>query len=191
MRQKWRFEALLPLFFWCVLFLVFCFCGLPALRWGFCRISCALQMKKICREKKMTLHPAHFAWFLGTRYGKKYDLFLKTPRCVYAVKLFGVARRRTQLLLLPEGCYSLRRYFGLSMQVRFSFDSKPEPFPSYILGSFSAADEKPVRRVLLLCPAPMDILDKNREGESGLFCCGDTYAGMEVMTMADFADRVQ
>lgn len=166
------------------------YAGVPLLRWLIKRIKCAGQIKKLCREKKYTLRKEKKLWFFGTRYGKKTDFVLETETQVYAVKLFGVPRRLSGLILHPERKYSIRRMMGLLLRVRFNTNTTPADFPEYAFQE-EFLEEKKLRSVLLVCPKPLEVRLQDREGKEQAFQWGDAFGGMEIMTMQEFTEAVQ
>ena len=161
----------------------------PLFRWFMGRMG-LMGLEKQCRKKGYGFTKRNRLWFLGSKYGKEADFAIETEECVYAVKLFGVPRKLSHMLLLKDGRYVLRREFGLLLKVRFHFDTEPAPFPAYDFNRFAADQEKKVRPVLLVHPAPLDIRLQNPESDCRGFCCGNTFAGMEIVTLKVFQDML-
>ena len=163
---------------------------LPFCRWGIHRMCLKRRMKALCRKKGCMLHTSGPLWFLGTRYGKNADFALATETDVYAVKLFGVPRRHTALILHDEEKYSLRWMMGLLLQVRFHGDSRPEPFPAYDFQAVAPQLNVPRQNLLLINPCPMKMLYRNREGQEKGFVLGDSFQQMRILTIKEMEDML-
>ena len=157
---------------------------LPCCRWLLSRLMMSGKISSLCKEKGYKLHKKK-GWLLGSRFGKRAEFSVETETDVFSVKLFGVPQRLATLLLHPEGKYSLRRVFSMLLQVKIPLDSNPVPFPAYSFETGSVDEEKKLHAVLLIHPAPLNIRLKNREGKEQNLCCGDTYQGMEIMSLND------
>lgn len=163
----------------------------PGARWLKCRMQCKRQLMAFCREHVYTLHTRRKAWHLGTRHGNQADFAIETDGDVYAVKLFGVAHKRAMLILFMDGKYSIRRFIGLSLQVRFTFDTKPAAMPAYDFDWPEISAEKKRHHVLLLQPEPMNILSQNREGKEAHFHGEEQWQEMDILTMREMQGLIQ
>lgn len=122
------------------LFLIFLGCILAFLvlvyfRCACKRLSLCWKLKKLCREKGMTLCPAHRFWLFGTKWDTRVDFYLESKRRVYAVKLFGIPLRHTELVFRENGAFFIRYFVGMIAQtgagVRFPIETRTHPFPVY------------------------------------------------------------
>ena len=101
--------------------------AIPYFRFVFKRIKCACLIKKVCKKRKFRSFAVKPLWFFGCKYGKNCDVYIETPNEVYSVKLFGMKKRRSVLLLWEDGRYSVRNFiavisFGTAIQ--YPIDSK-------------------------------------------------------------------
>ena len=72
---------------------IVCFC-FPYIRCFFKRLSLLSKIKNVCRKKGYRIQGTHFFWFLRGRNGKGCDCTIETTEAVFAIKLFGVPRRK-------------------------------------------------------------------------------------------------
>ena len=161
------------------------FAAWPYLRCLVKRVILAGKLRRVCRKKSLTLHPAHSLWFLGGKGAGRCDCYIETPTEVYAVKLFGMPRRPTVLLFRENGDYIIRSLFALMSFVTFTFHTKPKAMPVYDF-RYRYHEEweiKTPRRVLLVHPVSMEIRRQpDRSGEV-ILGAGDTVCGMEIQTL--------
>ena len=106
----------------------------PYIRCFFKRLKCAYKIKRLCRSKNYKIHVTHPLWFLGSKHAKKCDLYIETANEVFAVKLFGMPRRLSILILKENGEYFIRSFIALISYgggIRFPINGKPKPMPAY------------------------------------------------------------
>ena len=97
--------------FWCVILGIILFIALfPYIRCYFKRLICMKKIKAVCRRKRYKLYATHPMWFLGGKYSKKCDVYIETANEIFAVKLFGVTRRRAILNFNENGQYFIKNF---------------------------------------------------------------------------------
>ena len=121
--------------FWCAFIgVITVITVFPYIRCLFKRIIFRSKVIKKCKKKGYQLYTTHLFWFLGNKHSKRCDLFIKTEHEVLAIKLFGVARRCSMLIIKENGEYFIRRFIALISYVGivyFPFISKPKHMPKY------------------------------------------------------------
>jgi len=142
-----------------------CFC-FSYIRYLFKRLSLRSKLKSVCQEKGYQLQGTHLFWFLGGKNGKCCDCIIETEKEVFAVKLFGIPRRRRGLVFTEKKEYFTRIIAGMLLLIRESFDGMARPFPEY---EFTFADkviteDKKLRKILLINPVPMELLYQKERG---------------------------
>lgn len=178
--------------FWCVLSGIAAFIALfPYIRCFFKRLICMGKIQKVCRKKGYRLHAAHSFWFLGSKRFKKCDLYIETVNEVFAIKLFGVPRRRSVLILKENSEYFIRSYIILisyGRGVRFTINGKPRPMPVFDF-RYEYKDEweiKTPRHILLVHPVSMEFRRQPRHGSEVIVGNGDIVNGMEMYSLSRF-----
>jgi hypothetical protein len=161
----------------------------PYIRCFVKRLSCAGKIKKLCREKGYEMHAAHPLWFLGGKRGSKCDLYVETANEVFAVKLFGMPRRRSVLIFKENGEYFIRRFIGFSSYgsaIRYPIDGRSRHLPQYDF-RYKYRDEweiKTPRHILLVNPISMEIRRQPKNGAEVIVGAGDTVNGMEIESLS-------
>ena len=158
----------------------------PYIRCFFKRLTCMGKIQKVCRNKGYKLHATHPLWFLGNKHGKKCDLYIETANEVFAIKLFGMPRRLS-VLVMKENCeYFIRRYIALlsynGVGIRFPIDGKPNQMPIYDF-RYRYRDEweiKTPRHVLLVNPVSMEFKRQPHHGGEVTVGAGEIVNGMEI-----------
>lgn len=171
--------------FWLILGIaVAIFIVFPYLRCLFKRLTCRRKINRLCEQKGFALHPTHSLWFFGGKCGKECDLCVETPTEVYAIKLFGVKRRLSTLILMENGEYCVKHIYGVRFAC-FEWYTKPRALPSCDLGSHSqnAWTSKKLRSVLLINPITMNVYTKKSNGLQKEICYGDEINGMEIHSL--------
>lgn len=167
----------------------------PFVRVFFVRLSMGRKLRRICKGKGYTLHPARRFWLLGHRMGKSCDFYIETPYTLYAVKLFSVKKKKHYLILDGGGCFAVRRYFGLLnwfAKARAPINSRRRRIPDY---NFRAAfrDEwyrKGICPVLLLNPACAEI--RVNVGHSEIIVGNsEAFAGMTLFNLSGFLSELE
>lgn len=166
----------------CIIIALFLF---PFVRLLFKRISCMAKIKKLCVKKNYHLHPTHLFWFFGSKHIRKCDLYIETDNQVFAVKLFGMPRRRTILVFQENGKYIIRSFIAFApygSAIQYPIDSKSKHLPQYDF-RHKYRDEwevKTPRRVLLVNPVSMEFKRQPHHGSEVIVGAGDIVNGMEI-----------
>lgn len=151
----------------------------PYIRCFFKRLKCAGKIKRLCQSKGYKIHATHLLWFLGSKHAKKCDFYIETANEVFAVKLFGMPRRLSILILKENGEYFIRSFGG---GIRFPINGKPKPMPVYDF-RYKYRDEweiKTPRRVLLVNPVSMEFKRQPHHGSEITVGAGEIVNGMEI-----------
>ena len=157
----------------------------PYIRCFFKRLKCANKIKKLCRTKGYKIYAMHLFWFFGSKHGKKCDLYIETANEVFAVKLFGMPRRLSILILKENGEYFIRSFIALISYgggIRFPINGKPKPMPAYNF-RYKYRDEweiKTPRRVLLVNPVSMEFKRQPHHGGEVTVGAGEIVNGIEI-----------
>lgn len=157
----------------------------PYIRCFFKRLTCMGKIKKVCRNKSYQMHATHPIWFLGCKNAKKCDLYIETANEVFAIKLFGMPRRLSVLVLKENGEYFIRSFIALISYgggIRFPINGKPKPMPNYDF-RYRYKDEweiKTPRHVLLVNPVSMEFRRQPQHGREVIVGAGDIVNGMEI-----------
>ena len=157
----------------------------PYIRCYFKRTKCAYKIKKLCRTKGYKIYSTHPLWFLGNKHAKKCDLYIETANEVFAIKLFGMPRRLSILILKENGEYFIRSFIALISYgggIRFPINGKPKPMPVYDF-RYKYRDEweiKTPRRVLLVNPVSMEFKRQPHHGYEVTVGAGEIVNGMEI-----------
>lgn len=155
------------------------------IRCFFKRLTCERKIKKLCRSKGYKMYPTHPLWFFGGKRTRKCDLHIETANEVFSVKLFGVAKRTSVLILKENGEYFIRGYVAMisfGQGIRYPIDGKPAPMPIYDFRYRyrDAWEIKTPRRVLLVNPVSMEFLRQPHLGSEVRVDAGDIVNGMEI-----------
>ncbi|MBQ9750985.1 MAG: hypothetical protein IJV87_10475 [Clostridia bacterium] len=157
----------------------------PYIRCFFKRLICTTKIKKLCRRKGYKTYSTHPVWFLGNKHTKKCDLYIETANEVFAVKLFGMPRRLSVLIMKENGEYFIRSFIALISYgggIRFPINGKPKPMPAYDF-RYKYRDEweiKTPRRVLLVNPVSMEFKRQPHHGGEVTVGAGEIVNGMEI-----------
>lgn len=152
----------------------------PYFRCFFKRLKCAGKIKKLCLRKGYKTYSTHSLWFLGNKHANKCDLYVETANEVFSIKLFGMPRRQSVLVLKENGEYLIRSYIAF-ISYGGAITGKPKPMPVYDF-RYRYRDEweiKTPRNVLLVNPVSMEIRRQSRQGEVTIGA-GDIVNGMYI-----------
>jgi len=83
---------------------------LPLIRLLVKRIILASRLKRVCRSKGYSLIGTKPLWFLSPNNAKNCDFYIVKEHEVLSVKLFGLKRRDSTLVFMPDNKYFLRKY---------------------------------------------------------------------------------
>ena len=96
----------------------------PYIRCFFKRLICMGKIKKVCHNKGYKKYVTHPVWFLCSQHTNE----------VYAIKLFGMPRRLSILVLKENGEYFIRSFIAMTPYggvIHFPINGKPKPMPAY------------------------------------------------------------
>lgn len=157
----------------------------PYIRCFLKRLKCASKMQKLCRRKEYIIRSTHPLWFLGNKHAKKCDLYIETTNEVFAIKLFGMPRRLSVLIMKENGEYFIRNYVALISYgggIRFPINGKPKAMPVYDF-RYKYRDEweiKTPRHILLVNPVSMEFRRQPHHGGEVTVGAGEIVNGMEI-----------
>ncbi len=178
--------------FWYVLIGITAFSLLfPYIRCFFKRLTCMTKIQKICKRKGYPMHKNHPFWLFGNKYAKRCDFYIETSNEIFAIKFFGVPRRRCVLIIKENGEYFIRRFVAMisyGSVKRFSINGKSHPMPAYDF-RYRYRDEwkmKNPRNILLISPVSRDFGKQSKYGRDVIVSAGDIINGMEI----DSLDRL-
>jgi len=164
----------------------------PYIRCFFKRLKCSSKIKRLCRSKGYKIHATHPLWFLGSKHAKKCDLYIETANEILAIKLFGMPKRFSILVLKENGEYFIRNFIALissiGQGIRLPIDSKPKPMPIYDF-RYKYRDEweiKTPHNVLLVHPVSMEIRLQPNFGAEVIVGAGEVVNGMEIQSLSTF-----
>ena len=145
---------------------IVCFC-IPYIRCFFKRLKLHSKIKKVCRGKGYHLQGTHSFWFLGGKNGNRCDCTIETEEEVFAIKLFGVPRRKRILIFTEKKEFFTRIFAGMLLLIRETFDSNERLVPEYdfAMKSKDAPSNKKLRKILLINPVPMEMLIQADNGK--------------------------
>jgi len=142
-----------------------CFC-FPYIHCLFKRMNLLFKIKGVCKAKEYQICGTHRFWFFGGKNGKNCDCVIETAEELFAIKLFGMPRRRRILVFTEKREYFTRILVGMLLLIREAFDSKAKQLPEYdftIQGN-TVSKEKKLRKILLVNPVPMEMLMQAERG---------------------------
>ena len=164
---------------------------LPYIRCLFKRIILKNKIIKKCLKKGYQLYPTHLFWFLGNKHSKICDLYIETEYDLLTIKIFGVSKRNSILIIKENGEYFVRRFLALISYVGivyFPFNSRAKHMPSYNFRYKYKKDweTKKVRRILLVNPVSMTVRFQPQHSGEVIILSGDIVNGMELFSLPDF-----
>ena len=160
----------------------------------FKRMSLWLKIRAICRKNQYKLVPTHAFWVFGDKNGRVCDFYIETPETVYAVKLFAMPRRKTELHFTDEGKYYIRSFIALPIRsvdpIRTPVDSKHKPAMNYdFRRNFNP--EWHMKRfcpVLLINPVSADVRYVTRSGSSEVI---SAFGGAAIYSLSRFISELE
>ena len=182
---------------WLIVFgiVIFLLWGYPFIRCFFKRILLVVKIKYLCHREAYQLYKKPF-WFLGNKWTKSCEIQIETPSEIYAIKLFGLPRRRRMLMLEPNGTFFIRRIvlmsaFTLSMVIyKIDGRSRRMPFYHFECPKEVAKSFKPLHKVLLVHPVTMTIHRRLSHGAELIVRDGDVVNGMEIYCLSGFLEAL-
>lgn len=148
------------------------------------RIILFVKLKKMCKALKATLIGTSFFWIFGRRTDIPCDFYIETESIIYAVKLFGVAGRRSRLLFTSDRKYIIHN--------RRLPDIGPHPLPEYKFRyKFRTEWElKTPCKVLLLHPVCTAVLREEINRKYSRLNPREQIFGMEVHTLSTLIQKI-
>ena len=176
-----------------LLLLIFTF---PYLRCLAKRLVLVCRLRRCCRRAGAEICPVHRLWFLGGKRGDACDFYVVTASEVYAVKLFGLPRRRVILILTERGDWRIRSFIAHTAHfasVCFPIEGKPHPMPQYDFHHRyrEAWEGRTHRRILLVHPVAMDFHYLPEHGEEAIIGAGDTVGDLEVFSLPHLLSNLE
>ena len=192
-------------FWYCVICIVAVCIAFPYVRYICKRLNCLCKIKRACKSKGYLLQGLHRFWFLGGNQRKTFDCTIETEEELLVIKLFGVARRKRVLVFTENRSYFTRSFSGALLVFVESLDSRVKTIPEYEFSGIESANRKPIRKILLVNPVPLDMQMKGAQDNAGnaraagidkilqaenrketTICPGDMLYGMEVANLSRF-----
>lgn len=170
--------------------------AVPFVRFLFKRLACCRRLKRVCRQRGYRFHTAHPFWLLGIRRAKHCELWIETADAIFAIKLFGVLRRRRMLVFGEDGRYffrSFRAFFAHMGPLFYPMNSRPRRLAVdwCFCPDVLPARKKPLRRVLLLHPVAMQTRwQAQRTGERELLD-GECLDGVSFCSLPRLLDELR
>ena len=192
-------------FWYCVIGIVIVCITFPYVRYICKRLNCLCKVKRACKSKGYLLQGLHRFWFLGGNQRKAFDCTIETEEELLVIKLFGVARRKRVLVFTENRSCFTRSFSGALLAFVESLDSRVKTIPEYEFSGIESANRKPIRKILLVNPVPLDMQMKGAQDNAGnaraagidkilqaenrketTICPGDMLYGMEVANLSRF-----
>lgn len=180
--------------FWLlVIGIVVLYLGYPYIRCFVKRLSLRSKVKIKCQEKGYSLQGTHRFWFLGDKHGRGCDCYIETKKELIAIKLFSIPRHRRVLFFTENGEFFVRRFVSFFPFTVYSFNRRAEALPAYdfCYKCRHAEDNKPLRKMLLVNPVPMDIRMQEKRQEEYILNPGDMVNGMELMNLSELLKELE
>ena len=155
----------MDILFWVVGIGIVCFC-FSYIRCFFKRLTLRSKIMGVCREKGYRLQGTHAFWFLGGKNGTRCDCVVETAKEVFAIKLFGMPRRKRILVFTETGEYFTRIVAGMLLLIKESFDGTAKTLPEYDFTCEKnvVSGDKKLRKILLVNPVPMEMMFRRERG---------------------------
>lgn len=164
--------------------------AIPFIRFYLKRSVMAYRLKRACEKNGYSLVKTSKSGFLGNRGGRDSDFFIETQNEIFAVKLFASIRKNTKIIITRNRRYIIRKYYAFlstrSLSLQFS-DSKYNPFGEFDFHYPQSG--KRVRKVLLVCPNPLEINYLPKHGSYKIIGNGDELFGLEFHTIDSFIKK--
>lgn len=157
------------------------------LRLFFKRMKCGFAVRSICRRCGLKLQ-ARPLWWLGSRYARGVDCIIQAGNCTFAVKLFGCLWPLKSLIFRAQGEYFFRAHSTFLAPLLDVLDGYPHALPEY---RFPGEGGREVCRILLINPAPLEILLQPASGPECISGPGDQMRGMEIANLPHLLRNVE
>ena len=169
----------------------------PYVRIFFKRLSLRRRLTSACKKQGWTLSPAHHLWYFGRKNDTRCDVHIVTKHDVFSVKLFAVPRHSSTVIFTGGRGYFIRGYLGLlgntALMATIPLDGPRQLLPQYrFREAFDAAWEtKHHHKILLLYPAPFEIMGTTENGKHKLLGAGDLVIDMNVYSLSRLLGRIE
>ena len=163
----------------------------------FCkRLLLVRKLRRVCRAAEAEIYPAHRLWFLGGKRRATCDFYVVSKAQVFAVKLFGIPRRRAVLIFTERGEWRLRSFIVHAAHfssVSFPIEGKPRVMPRYDFRYRYHAEWEGLahRSILLVHPVAMDFHYIPDHGTEAVISAGDAVGGMELASLPHLLSTLQ
>ena len=161
---------------------------LPLIRLLFKRIILLESIRKICKRQNFNIKPTYFLWVFGSNSVSKCNFFIETKNVIFSVKIFGVLKHKSILIINSNRTYSLRKRRPIALTSFANVDSNPKFIPEYNF-RFNYSPEweiKSRRDILLINPVCKEVIYKNRNNKEILIGSGDVINGMYIYSLSRF-----
>lgn len=153
------------------------------------RLVLFAKISACCKKHSYSLVRTHLFWFWASNQGKKCDFYIETPHEVFAIKLFGVSRRRTMLILKDNKEYFIRKFLVLTSDgaaLRAPLHGKSKLLPTYNF-KYKYKDRwktKKQRCILLINPISLGVLHQPQYGREVIVGSGEIVNDMEISSFS-------
>ena len=167
------------------------FFSFPLIRLFAKRVSLAVRLKRVCRSMGYSLVGAKPLWLLGTNNSKNCDFYILKEAEILCVKLFGLKRRDSTLVLMENNKYFLRKYIkGLPPTIVYSspIQTRIKSLPVYNFRYKYKLDwelKKP-RNVLLINPVSAEIKYAPKAGGERTVGSNEQINNYEIASLSRF-----
>lgn len=158
------------------------------------RIVCYEKLKRLCKSKGFSMQGNHLFWLLGSRNGKRFDLYIETPTNILGVKLFGVVHHLRTLVFVEDGTYFLRRHMGVMLWIKDeTLDGKSRKLLQYdfLCKNREMSPEKKKQGILLVNPVPVEMLQLFENGKEEILNPGDKVRDYEVFNLSGLLMKLE
>ncbi len=169
----------------------------PYIRIFFKRLSLCRRLTAVCKKHGWQLSPTHRFWYFGRKNDVRCDVHIVTKHDVFSVKLFAVSRHSSTVIFTGGRGYFIRGYLGLignyGGAAVIPLDGRRQVLPQYrFREAFDAAWEtKHHHKILLLSPAPFEIMGTAENGKHKLLGAGDLVIDMNVYSLSRLLGRIE
>ncbi len=154
-----------------------------------------IKLTALCKKQALTLHPTYPLWMLGGKHGSSCDFYIESENEIYAVKLFGAARKSSVLVFDEGRTYRFRKFMAIPTfsVFTYSFDGKKKPFKAYDLRKNfrSAWENKATHNILLLHPVCREVHYQPERGKGRILGNGDGLYEFEISDLSGLLARLR
>ena len=179
--------------FWIILICVIAFVlSYPFFRFLIKRIVLSRKIKKLCKEKGVTLYRTHLFWMLSGRNRKKCDFYIEAYDSIYCIKMFNTPKWSNMLLFTDDDKYFFREIITVRTTPFYS-DKKLRKLPLYDF-RVKYKEEwglKNFYNILLVHPVCHEIRKRTSNGIESILGTRDEINRMEIYSLARFIGRLK